>query len=98
MMLDAIAREAGLRCGLYTKTHLVHLTERTRIDGAEMVKSSTTCVSSSASRFGTSRLPGRGRAGDQIAQTVGDQFSGQMMPRFIAEMHRELLEVHNVQS
>jgi folylpolyglutamate synthase/dihydropteroate synthase len=38
MMLDAIAREAGLRCWLYTKTHLVHLTERTRIDGAEMVK------------------------------------------------------------
>src|SRR6266478_5609776 len=56
-MLDAIAREAGLRCVLYTKTHLVHLTERSRIDGAEMVKSSTTCVSSSASGFGTSRLP-----------------------------------------
>ncbi|HLK86329.1 MAG TPA: folylpolyglutamate synthase/dihydrofolate synthase family protein [Candidatus Binataceae bacterium] len=35
-MLDAIARAAGLRCGLYTKPHLVHLTERTRIDGAEM--------------------------------------------------------------
>jgi hypothetical protein len=82
-MLDAIARAARLRCGLYTKPHLVHLTERTRIDGAEMVKSSTICVSTSASGFGTSRLPGRGRAADQIAQTVGDQFSGQMMPRFI---------------
>jgi dihydrofolate synthase / folylpolyglutamate synthase len=35
-MLDAILREAGLRCGLYTKPHLVHLTERTRIDGANM--------------------------------------------------------------
>ena len=35
-MLDAIARAAGLRCGLYTKPHLVHLSERTRIDGAEM--------------------------------------------------------------
>ena len=35
-MLDAIARAAGLRCGLYTKPHLVHLTERTRINGAEM--------------------------------------------------------------
>jgi dihydrofolate synthase / folylpolyglutamate synthase len=35
-MLDAIVRAAGFRCGLYTKPHLVHLTERTRIDGAEM--------------------------------------------------------------
>src|SRR6202158_2833212 len=35
-MLDAIARAAGLRCGLYTKPHLGHLTERTRIAGAEM--------------------------------------------------------------
>jgi dihydrofolate synthase / folylpolyglutamate synthase len=35
-MLDACLRAAGLRCGLYTKPHLVHLTERTRIDGAEM--------------------------------------------------------------
>src|ERR1700724_2983240 len=35
-MLDAMARAAGLRCGLYTKPHLVHLTERTRIDGAEV--------------------------------------------------------------
>jgi folylpolyglutamate synthase/dihydropteroate synthase len=37
-MLDAIARAAGLRCGLYTKPHLVHPTERTRIDGAETVE------------------------------------------------------------
>jgi dihydrofolate synthase/folylpolyglutamate synthase len=35
-MLDAMLRAAGFRCGLYTKPHLVHLTERTRIEGAEM--------------------------------------------------------------
>ena len=35
-MLDAMLRAAGYRVGLYTKPHLVHLTERTRIDGAEM--------------------------------------------------------------
>ena len=35
-MLDATVRAAGYRCGLYTKPHLVHLTERTRIDGAQM--------------------------------------------------------------
>ena len=35
-MLDAILRAAGYRCGLYTKPHLVHLTERTRIGGGEM--------------------------------------------------------------
>src|SRR5579885_919442 len=35
-LLDACLRAAGFRCGLYTKPHLVHLTERTRIDGAEM--------------------------------------------------------------
>lgn len=35
-MLDAVLRAAGLRVGLYTKPHLVNLTERTRIDGAEM--------------------------------------------------------------
>lgn len=35
-MLDAILRAAGYRSGLYTKPHLVNLTERTRIDGAEM--------------------------------------------------------------
>jgi len=35
-MLDASLRAAGLRCGLYTKPHLVNLTERTRIGGAEM--------------------------------------------------------------
>jgi len=35
-MLDACLRAAGIRCGLYTKPHLVNLTERTRIDGAEM--------------------------------------------------------------
>lgn len=35
-MLDAMLRAAGLQVGLYTKPHLVHLTERTRIDGAEM--------------------------------------------------------------
>ena len=35
-MIDAMLRAAGYRCGLYTKPHLVNLTERTRIDGAEM--------------------------------------------------------------
>src|SRR5215471_16239771 len=35
-MLDACLRGSGLRCGLYTKPHLVNLTERTRINGAEM--------------------------------------------------------------
>jgi dihydrofolate synthase/folylpolyglutamate synthase len=35
-MLDAVLRAANLRCGLYTKPHLVNLTERTRINGAEM--------------------------------------------------------------
>ena len=35
-MLDAMLRAAGYRSGLYTKPHLVHLTERTRINGAEM--------------------------------------------------------------
>ena len=32
-MLDAIARQAGYRVGLYTKPHLVHFEERCRIDG-----------------------------------------------------------------
>ncbi|MGA2410667.1 MAG: Mur ligase family protein, partial [Candidatus Binataceae bacterium] len=35
-MVDVCLRAAGYHCGLYTKPHLVHLTERTRIDGAEM--------------------------------------------------------------
>jgi dihydrofolate synthase / folylpolyglutamate synthase len=35
-MLDACLRAAGLRVGLYTKPHLVNLSERTRIDGAEI--------------------------------------------------------------
>ncbi|MGO9605256.1 MAG: bifunctional folylpolyglutamate synthase/dihydrofolate synthase [Candidatus Binataceae bacterium] len=35
-MLDSVLRAAGMRCGLYTKPHLVNLAERTRIDGAEM--------------------------------------------------------------
>jgi dihydrofolate synthase / folylpolyglutamate synthase len=35
-MIDAALRTAGYRCGLYTKPHLVNLTERTRIDGVEM--------------------------------------------------------------
>src|SRR5712692_7654895 len=34
-MLDSCLRAAGYRCGLYTKPHLVNLTERTRINGAE---------------------------------------------------------------
>jgi dihydrofolate synthase / folylpolyglutamate synthase len=35
-MLDSCLRAAGYRTGLYTKPHLVHLTERTRLNGAEM--------------------------------------------------------------
>jgi dihydrofolate synthase / folylpolyglutamate synthase len=35
-MIDSALRAAGFKCGLYTKPHLVHLTERTRVDGAEM--------------------------------------------------------------
>src|ERR1700731_2563319 len=35
-MVDSCLRAAGYRCGLYTKPHLVNLTERTRINGAEM--------------------------------------------------------------
>lgn len=35
-MLDSCLSAAGYRCGLYTKPHLVNLTERTRIDGAEI--------------------------------------------------------------
>ncbi len=35
-MLDAMLRAGGYRVGLYTKPHLVHLTERTRINGTEM--------------------------------------------------------------
>src|SRR5215472_18558158 len=35
-MFDACIRAAGYRCGLYTKPHLVNLTERTRIDGVVM--------------------------------------------------------------
>jgi dihydrofolate synthase/folylpolyglutamate synthase len=33
-MIDAIARQAGWRTGLYSKPHLVHFEERCRIDGA----------------------------------------------------------------
>ena len=35
-MLDSMLRAAGLRVGLYTKPHLVNLSERTRINGAEI--------------------------------------------------------------
>ncbi len=35
-MLDACLRAAGYRTGLYTKPHLVNLSERTRIDGCEI--------------------------------------------------------------
>jgi dihydrofolate synthase/folylpolyglutamate synthase len=35
-MLDAVLRAAGYRVGLYTKPHLVNLTERTRINGGEI--------------------------------------------------------------
>jgi dihydrofolate synthase/folylpolyglutamate synthase len=35
-MLDSCLRAAGLRVGLYTKPHLVNLSERTRVDGVEI--------------------------------------------------------------
>src|SRR6202140_2924897 len=35
-MLDSCLRRSGYRVGLYTKPHLVNLSERTRIDGAEI--------------------------------------------------------------
>ncbi len=35
-MLDSVLRAAGLKVGLYTKPHLVNLSERTRIDGVEI--------------------------------------------------------------
>ncbi|MGI8654264.1 MAG: bifunctional folylpolyglutamate synthase/dihydrofolate synthase [Pyrinomonadaceae bacterium] len=36
VMLDSITRQAGIRTGLYTSPHLVNITERIRIDGAEI--------------------------------------------------------------
>lgn len=35
-MVEAIARNAGLRVGLYTSPHLVEITERIRVNGAEI--------------------------------------------------------------
>jgi len=35
-MLDSICRAAGIRTGLYTSPHLVSITERIRIDGADI--------------------------------------------------------------
>jgi dihydrofolate synthase/folylpolyglutamate synthase len=35
-MVDSVLRAAGIRTGLYTKPHLVNLSERTRIDGGVM--------------------------------------------------------------
>src|SRR5689334_23863386 len=35
-MLDSVCRAAGIRSGLYTSPHLVSITERIRIDGAEI--------------------------------------------------------------
>jgi dihydrofolate synthase / folylpolyglutamate synthase len=37
-MLDSICRAAGVKCGLYTSPHLVSMTERIRIDGAEVTR------------------------------------------------------------
>jgi dihydrofolate synthase/folylpolyglutamate synthase len=36
IMLDAIARAAGIKTGLYTSPHLSHITERIKIDGQEI--------------------------------------------------------------
>ena len=38
VMLDAIARAAGIRTGLYTSPHLVSITERIRISGQEITR------------------------------------------------------------
>ena len=38
-MLDSICRTAGINTGLYTSPHLVSITERIRIDGAEITPS-----------------------------------------------------------
>src|SRR5262249_23640572 len=38
-MLDSCLRAAGYRVGLYTKPHLVNLSERTRIDGSQIAPS-----------------------------------------------------------
>src|SRR5215510_159891 len=37
-MLDSICRAAGIKCGLYTSPHLVSITERVRIAGAEITR------------------------------------------------------------
>jgi len=36
LMADALARGAGLRCGLYTSPHLIRLEERIAVDGKEV--------------------------------------------------------------
>jgi dihydrofolate synthase / folylpolyglutamate synthase len=38
VVLDAMARAAGIRTGLYTSPHLVSITERIRIDGQEITR------------------------------------------------------------
>ena len=35
-MIDAVLREGGMRCGLFTSPHLVEFRERIRVDGAEI--------------------------------------------------------------
>ena len=37
-MLDSICRAAGVKCGLYTSPHLVSITERIKITGAEITR------------------------------------------------------------
>src|ERR671921_895809 len=38
VMLDAICRASGIKCGLYTSPHLVSITERIRISGVEITR------------------------------------------------------------
>jgi len=38
VMVDSICRAAGIKCGLYTSPHLVSITERIRISGAEITR------------------------------------------------------------
>jgi dihydrofolate synthase/folylpolyglutamate synthase len=52
VMLEAIARAAGIKTGLYTSPHLIHITERIRVNGQEISRADfarlTTLVRSNA--------------------------------------------------
>ncbi len=61
-MLDAITRQAGINTGLYTSPHLINITERIRIGGAEIsredfARHTTTVRTASESLQRTGALP-----------------------------------------